>query len=271
MKKIVFISGMIGGCFLMQGCVSASTNSKLQQEYDKTRAVLADCGSKLTDEDAKLSAGNSKIHEQDVLIKDLESKLGSTSSAKLKLEGNVAEMKTALATLTKQRTEAEQRIQEFRDFVLKFKSLTDTGKLTVKIVDGQMVVTMSSDVLFPSGSARLSKEGTESIQQVTSLLTSVPGRKFQIEGFTDNLPIKTSAFPSNWELASARSLNVVKTMLDSGMPPERVNAASFGETHPIQSNDTAEGRTANRRIEIVVVPDLSTLPGYDQLKKISGS
>jgi chemotaxis protein MotB len=259
---------MVG--LLSQGCVSASKHEKLQQDYDKSVATVTDCKKQLSADDAKISQDENRIRELNILIKNLEAKLGTTSSAKLKLEGNVTEMKTALEALTKQRTEAERRIQEFRDFVKKFKSLTDTGKLTVKIVDGQMVVALSSDVLFPSGSARLSKEGIEAIQQVTSLLTSVPDRKFQIEGFTDNVPIKTALFPSNWELASARALTVVKTMLDAGISPEKISAASFGDSHPVQSNDTPEGRTANRRIEIVVVPDLSTLPGYDQLQKISG-
>jgi chemotaxis protein MotB len=250
--------------FLIQGCVSAGTHKQLQDQYDKTAANLSDC-------QKKTAAYESKIHEQDVLTKDLESKLGSTKSEKLKLEGNVTEMKTALDALTKQRAEADQRIKEFQDLVTKFKSLTDTGKISVKIVDGQMVVALSSDVLFPSGSARLSPDGSKSIEEVTALLTAVPNRKFQVEGFTDNIPIKTAQFPSNWELASARALNVVKTMLDSGMPSERVSAASFGDTHPVQANDTDDGRAANRRIEIVVVPDLSTLPGYQQLQKMSGS
>jgi len=64
---------------------------------------------------------------------------------------------------------------------------------------------------------------------------------------------------------------VVKTMVDNGMPPERISAASYGDSKPTQSNSTSEGRTANRRIEIVVVPDLSTLPGFEELQKVGGS
>jgi len=269
MKKNILLSLAIILGFMTQACVSASKHDKLKQDFDKANVEITDYKGKLSTAEAKIKESENKLHEMDVLIKDLQAKLGTTASAKTKLEGNIAEMKTALETLTKQRSEAEQRIKEFRDFVKKFKSLTDTGKLTVKIVNGQMVVTMSSDVLFASGSAKLSKAGTEAIQQVTSLLVSVQDRKFQVEGFTDNMPIKTALFPSNWELASARALTVVKTMVEAGMPSERVSAASFGETHPVQSNDTDAGRSANRRIEIVVIPDLSTLPGYDQLQKMA--
>lgn len=265
-KVLVSSLVMVG----LSACVSASTHKKLQQEYDATQNHLVKCTTQLSADEKQIQDQKNKLSDDDLIVKNLEAKLGKTSKAKLKLEGNVAEMKSALEALTKERAEAEQRIKEFRDLTAKFKSLTDTGKLTVKIVDGQMVVAMSSDVLFHSGSARLSKDGQVSIQQVTSLLTSVPNRRFQIEGFTDNVPIKTAQFPSNWELASARALTVLKTMLDAGMPADRVDAASFGETHPIQSNDTDAGRAANRRIEIVVVPDLSTLPGYSELQKLSG-
>ncbi len=255
--------------FLFQGCVSASKHERLQRDYDRTATELSDCKKLGAADGLEIRDQENKIHDSEVVIKDLESRLGSTASAKSRLEGNVSEMKVALEALTKQRADAEKRIQEFHDFLKKFRSLIDTGKLTVKIVDGQMVVALSSDILFPSGSARLSDEGIESIRQVTALLVSVPDRKFQIEGFTDDVPIRTAVYPSNWELAAARSLTVVKTMLDAGIPPERISSASFGETHPVQKNDTDKGRTANRRIEIVVVPDLSSLPGYDQLQKMS--
>jgi len=254
---------------VMQGCVTAAKHDQLKLEFDNTNAELSKCHTALDVSVRQNEESANKIHEQEVLISTIQAKLGSTSSAKVKLEDNLAEMKTAMENLTKQRVNAEKRIQEFRDFVKKFKTLTDMGKLTVKILNGQMVVTLSSDVLFSSGSAGLSKTGQTAILEVTSLLASVPDRKYQVEGFTDNVPIKTALFPSNWELASARALTVVRTMLEAGMPPERVSAASFGETHPVQPNDTEEGRKSNRRIEIVVVPDLSSLPGYDQLKAMS--
>ena len=84
-----------------------------------------------------------------------------------------------------------------------------------------------------------------------------------------NVAIATGIFPSNWELASARAVNVVKTMIENGMPAERVSAASFAETSPARPNTTAEGKAANRRIAIVVVPDLSSLPGYEELQKFA--
>jgi chemotaxis protein MotB len=178
-------------------------------------------------------------------------------------------MKQAMADLAKKKSETEKRVREFSELTRRFKSLIDAGKLSVKIVEGRMVVALGTDILFGSGSARLSEAGESAIEEVTKTLAGIEGRKFQIEGHTDNVPIQTAQFPSNWELASARALNVLKWMVKSGMPGNRISAAAFADTQPIASNDTKEGKAANRRIEIVVVPDLSQLPGYDELSKMS--
>ena len=100
------------------------------------------------------------------------------------------------------------------------------------------------------------------------MLQSIPDRRYQVEGHTDNVPIASAKYPSNWELAAERSLTVVKSMVVGGLDAERVSAASFGEYKPSDTNRTAEGRAANRRIEIVVTPDLSELPGFEELQSL---
>jgi chemotaxis protein MotB len=134
-----------------------------------------------------------------------------------------------------------------------------------------MVVALDSDLLFKSGSAALTPDGKKSVQEVATLLTSIPEKRFQVEGHTDNVGISSARYANNWELAAARAISVVQTMTDAGMPDTRVSAASFGEAKPAQPNDTKEGRAANRRVEIVVVPDLSKLPGFDALNNIDRS
>jgi chemotaxis protein MotB len=97
----------------------------------------------------------------------------------------------------------------------------------------------------------------------------MPDRRFQIEGHTDNVPVRTLKYPSNWQLAAERAISVLEVMVQSGVTPDRVSAASFAETRPLKPNDTVEGRSSNRRIEIVIVPDLSSLPGFDELNKLA--
>lgn len=255
MKKI---TALIAVTALFGGCVSAS----------KHKAEVADLNAqiqKTKDELAKEQAANADLSKQK---SELEDKLIATTKDRGHLRTSLNDMKQAMDEMNQRQAEQRQRLKEFQDLTNRFKKLTDSGALSVKIIDGKMVVSLGSDVLFPSGSARLSAAGQATIKEVTSQLAAIPGKHYQVEGHTDNVPIATATFPSNWELAAARAINVTKAMIDAGMPAERVSAASFGDTQPVASNDTVEGKAANRRIAIVVVPDLSSLPGYEELNKL---
>ncbi len=203
-------------------------------------------------------------------LADCQDREATLLASKGRLESDVESMKQALAELEARREATERRLSAYRDLLSRFQKLIDAGKLKVKIQNGRMVVALASDVLFASGSADLSPEGRTAIEEVSGVLASIPDRSFQVEGHTDDDPIRTAQYPSNWELASGRALTVVKTMVAAGMPPERISAASYAFFQPIASNETDEGKAANRRIEIVVIPDLSALPGYDELQQIGG-
>jgi chemotaxis protein MotB len=200
---------------------------------------------------------------------DCESQLLNAAKDKGALKSSLSDMQKAMDEMKARQAEERKRLQEFADLTRRFKKLTDSGALSVKIIDGKMVVSLGSDVLFGAGSSRLSKDGVKAIKEVAAQLAAIADKRYQVEGHTDNQPISTNVFPSNWELASARAVTVVKAMIDAGMAPERVSAASYADTKPVQPNDTVEGRAANRRVAIVVVPDLSSLPGYDELQKMA--
>ena len=156
--------------------------------------------------------------------------------------------------------QAEAYKKEYQAVLERFKKLTDAGKLDVRISGGRIVLVLPSDILFQSGSDIISRAGIRAIEGITKILIEDSDRKFQIEGHTDNVPIHTPRFPSNWELAAARSLNILHAMVASGMSPDRLSSASFADIRPVQANDTHDGRKANRRIEIALVPDFSELP-----------
>lgn len=241
------------------GCVTQSTYDALKAQHDGTLVSLSQKEKDLDATQKALKKEEAKAAALGAKMAELEAALGDTQKDKSALE-------TALADLRKRKAESEARIAEFKALLDKFKSLIDSGKLKVSIREGRMVVELATDILFPSGSATLSKDGKVAIAEVGELLKTIPDRKFQIEGHTDNVPAKKQ---SNWELASARALTVLKTMTESGMPGERISAASFGDTRPAKANDTLESRAANRRIEIVLVPDLSSLPGFDELQRVA--
>ncbi len=280
----IVMAMMLGGCLVGKGKYEA-----LQNELDTTRSTLtaqvAERDQKLTDLEAALAEERAKLATLDAKKAELDAALAAEStrskalldekagliSDKAKLKTSVEDMKAALSELETRRDIAEQRIAEYQSLLVRFKKLIDAGKLRVQIRDGRMVVALATDILFASGSAELSADGDAAITEVATVLASIPDRTFQVEGHTDNVPIKTGKYPSNWELASARALTVVRTMVAGGMPNNRVSAASYGEFKPVSPNDSPEGKSANRRIEIVVVPDLSNLPGFDELKAASGN
>jgi chemotaxis protein MotB len=247
MKKLVLSVVALSGLFLASGCVSSGKYKNLEAENQNNKM--------------QLGAAQSKIAE-------LNGKLGIADTQRTQLEDSVNEMKTAMDQMRQRRQESEKRLAEFKELTNKFSKLVNAGKLSVKMVNGRMTVALSTDILFNSGSAKLSTEGTQAIKEVALLLKGLDGRKYQVEGHTDNIPIKSAIYPSNWELASARAISVVKTMIDAGLPGEQVSAASYAETQPIADNSTPEGKKQNRRISIVVVPDLSGLPGNEEMQKM---
>lgn len=261
----------------LSGCVMSSTHETLQKQYATAQAKIARLEIAVSEQEqaiVKLEAERDALREQllahEKTIASLQKEQASMLKDKSQLQASIEKMGIALAELDQRRLAAEGRINEFKQLLARFKPLIDAGSLRVKIVDGRMVVEMATDVLFASGKAELSEEGDTAIKEVAAVLATIPERRFQIEGHTDNVPIKTRKYPSNWELAAARSLRVVKTMVEAGLPATRVSGGSFAEHKPVLSNEADEGRAANRRIEIVLVPDLSSLPGFDELKKMNG-
>lgn len=273
---------------LASGCVvSQSTHDALKKDLDDTRAQLTARNGRLQGE---LDAERTSLQREQTLSRELgekiatlETDLAAARKARSTLEGeraamvkdksrlqaSIEEMQSALSELARRKAEADARIGEFKNLLGRFKSLIDAGKLKVKIADGRMVVELASDVLFASGSATLNREGKAALFEVGRLLAEISDRRFQVEGHTDNVPIATAQYPSNWELAAARAITVLKTMVEAGVPVGRISAASLADGMPARVNDSPEGRAANRRIEIVVVPDLSSLPGFDELKRVS--
>lgn len=198
----------------------------------------------------------------------LNQELASLAKERSLLKDSKDELARAYLELSMRKTAAELRVAEFKSMLVKFKDLIDAGTLRVNIVDGRMVLQLPTDVLFDSGSARLSKVGKAAIDQIAGVLGEMPERRVQVEGHTDNVPIHTATYPSNWELAAARALGVIRAMHGAGLDPARLSAASYGQFRPFADNELETGRALNRRIQIVLLPDLSSLPGLEELQQV---
>ncbi|MBO85892.1 MAG: endoflagellar motor protein [Deltaproteobacteria bacterium] len=249
------------------GCVSKKKYTELEVVLAKTREAVRDRDEERRDLESRL-----EVCAQDrKQLGQCQEDLARIISEKGQLTSDIQEMTAALVELARQQKEAESRIAEYRGVVDKFQALEAAGKLKVRVVDGRVVLELATDVLFASGRATLNRDGKAALLEVATILATLPDKRFQIEGHTDNVPIRTAQFPSNWELAADRSISVVKTLIEGGMAPEAVSAASYGEFRPIAANETREQKASNRRIEIVMVPDLSQLPGFDELEALGAS
>src|SRR4029079_644771 len=122
-------------------------------------------------------------------------------------------------------------------------------------------------ILFDPGKTDLKPEGKDALKQVTEVLKSLPNSNFQIAGHTDNAPMKRAKFRSNWDLSTARAVEVLNFMISAGMEPKRVSAAGYGEASPGAAHETRENKAKNRRIEITLVPNLDDLPPIDEALK----
>lgn len=139
------------------------------------------------------------------------------------------------------------------DFIsyLREKELMDA----VDIIENErgLLIRFKDNVLFDSGKAAISSDGYMILSKVADKLNNIENTII-VEGYTDNIPMNTPEFPSNWELSVARAINVVKYFTEKkGIEEERISVSGFGERNPIDTNDTAEGRANNRRIEITIV------------------
>jgi chemotaxis protein MotB len=122
---------------------------------------------------------------------------------------------------------------------------------------GELVLRLPERLMFDVGEALIHEDGKKALEAISEELSKRDVR-IRIEGHTDNAPIRTVRYPSNWELSTARGASVVAFMLGTGkLDPKRLAAAGYSEHHPIASNDTVEGRAQNRRVDIIVVTDLT--------------
>jgi chemotaxis protein MotB len=122
-------------------------------------------------------------------------------------------------------------------------------------LQNQLKVTLVNEILFPEGGYRLSPKGEATLDKIAPTLANLPGQQIIVQGFTDNVPIAgelKQRFPTNLELSSARADDVVRYLTSKGVPSASISAQGFGETRPVASNDTAQGRAKNRRVEIVI-------------------
>lgn len=200
-----------------------------------------EAGGKLRD----LEAANKDLEEK---VKGLEQEKGTLSAQVQAKDEELSKLKATYDSLNEQ-----------------MKSEIDKGEIRLSQNGERLQVDMVDKILFDSGKAEVTDHGAEVLMKIGGVLAKVEGKAIQVSGHTDDSPIADkelqSKFPSNWELSAARAVNVTRFLSEKAkVPGKRLVAAGYGEFHPIATNSTHEGRARNRRIEILLTPEVESKP-----------
>jgi chemotaxis protein MotB len=266
MKNVLRYSILAFVVITSTGCVTKSTYEATVAELSKTKSSLNEAKNTIALQNEQIKAQKiqiSKNREEIAKTKDELEKLNKNKAALEEEYKQTQELLSAsqnkLKTMQQIEAETKKRNEIYARFVSQLQKMIDAGQLSVSIEKGRIVINLPDNVLFKTGHANVNAEGQKVLKEIANVLKEFKDRRFQVEGHTDNVPIKSSRYPSNWELSTARALNVVHLMIQEGMNPQNISAAGYGEFQPRADNETPEGRKLNRRIEIIMLPNLEIL------------
>ena len=269
MKKITLFTFLT--ILLCTSCVTkkkfmlaelAATASK-----DSLQGLLTDCrntGNQMSVQIKNLMRDTTKTGNS---IRQYQSMLNVNMTEQEKLNALLNQKKNELNEREHTINELQQMINAQNEKVRKLLSSVkdallgfSSDELTVREKDGKVYVAMSDKLLFQSGSARLDKRGEEALGKLAEVLNKQTGIDVFIEGHTDNKPINTVQFKDNWDLSVIRATSVVRILIKNyNVNPLQIQPSGRGEYMPVDDNETAEGRSKNRRTEIIMAPKLDKL------------
>ncbi len=254
-----------------------------QQEIESARGELAtterDLAGAVEERDRIAAERDAARQELDATRRELETargELAATEQALAQARGEVTSVRQALSGTqgeltsvkqslgaTKEEMEARERklaeaIAAHDKLVSDLRREIDEGQVQISRLKDKLTVRVLDRILFDSGSARIKPSGQEVLRKVADTVRTLTDQEVHIEGHTDNVPIKESyrdVFATNWELSTARATGVARFLQEKAtVDPRSLAAVGYGEYRPVQPNDTPDGRSQNRRIEIVLVP-----------------
>jgi flagellar motor protein MotB len=256
MYLIVMVFTLIG----LVSCVTTGAQNKAIDERDALIAENEELEGRIQLLRSRIANINHEVSFQGTIIQIQEDiiKVGAdvVKGQDAKLQQQSAIIRSA-AEVIRTQDQALKVVQRTYDtLVAVLEPQVGDGTVVLKIENGILLVNLAAEILFPSGSAELSNDGNMVIGKVAEGIGRIP-YQVVVAGYTDNVPIGkklSSRFANNWELAGARSAKVVSLLEEIGIESRRLISISFGENHAVASNDTAEGRAKNRRIEFRVIP-----------------
>jgi chemotaxis protein MotB len=263
-------SGLLAVALALVGCgYSQEEWDQKVRENENLRARLS------TQEQARQKCDADyadALHEVD----DLKRKLQERGLTLENLNQNLAEQRKALEEYKLRADQLEEIRKRFEALRAKLEKLTALG-LKVDVRDNRMLIQLPGDVLFESGKADLTKDGEKILVQVAEVVrndTELSKRHFQVAGHTDSKPLKGGAFKDNWGLSAMRARSVLVFLTEhspggggGGLDASHWSAAGYADTDPVANNDSDEGRKKNRRVELVIEPNVEEMLNLNSLLK----
>jgi len=258
--SIAALAALLAGCGYSQEewDQKVRENESLRNQLAAQRQARQKCETDFADALHQVEELKKKLKERGI---DLDS-----------MSADLAQTRKALEEYQRRAEQLDQIRKRFELLRTKLKKLTDLG-LKVEVRDNRMLIQLPGDVLFDSGSDTLKKEGIEILRQVADVVRNdkdLNSREFQVAGHTDAKPLAGGTFKDNWGLSAMRARSVLKFLTDGGekgggLDPKNWSAAGYAETDPVATNDTDEGRRKNRRVELVVQPNVEEMLNLNSL------
>jgi chemotaxis protein MotB len=264
---------MIGATaiFLTSGCVSTKKYQSLQADYNSLRgrsaAVLKEneeCKNNLGAANVKIAGLQDQLTAERNHLQSLQSALDkcltSTSQGNTNISKLVDEINASskyIQQLVNSKNKSDSLNMVLTNNLTRSLSREEMQDVDVQVLKGVVYISLSDNMLYKSGSYEISDRAGETLSKIAKIITDYKDFEVLIEGNTDNVPISKPNIRNNWDLSALRASSVVQALQNNfGVDPKRLTAGGRGEYNPVASNDTDEGKTRNRRTQIIITPKL---------------
>lgn len=266
---------LIAGALIFTSCVSKKKYVELQDQYNESQSALMKTQVEKEKIEAKYAAIEERVANYNAKIKSLSDTNEDLEMNSLRKYENVVlsnkekeQMKKALANVDQQELAQAQTLQDSMNLIISYNlkknldnNLVADGEeddINIDIDDTVVMINISDKLLFNSGSYRVNPKANDLLGRLAEIINSEPALEVMIEGHTDARTVKNGAYiKDNWELSVERSTAVIRTLQDKfNVAPEKLIAAGRSSYNPIADNETADGRSKNRRTRIVILPNL---------------
>lgn len=262
MKRIFLLAGVAS--LMLTSCVSKKKYTDLQSEFEKVYAAQQSAQNQLvrcnSDNEALRAQLESKDKNLGSLQSALEQCLNTQKSGNVNITKLIEQIDNSnkyIRRLINSKTKSDSLNMVLTNNLTRSLSREELRDIEVQVQKGVVFISLSDNMLYASGSYEVNAQAYDVLSKIAKIIKDYPDYDVLVEGNTDNVPISTTNIRNNWDLSALRAASVVKVLQDKfGVDPKRMTAGGRGEYNTVASNNNANGRSKNRRTEIIILPNL---------------